>query len=145
MSKEISWRNFVTCTLTAALTTLLLLSGVGAGAQKARRAPAGRSPATVERPPASVKSAINPKTAAVREATAEVLRETSELRKLSILRPVQSGAQSRAEIEQMLIRNLNESTNPEEMRASELVLKKLGLAPADFQLRPFIIKLLVEQ
>src|SRR3712207_6060278 len=89
--------------------------------------------------------AVNPKTAAVREATDEVLKETSELRKLPILRPVRSGAQSRTEIEQMLVRNLNENASTEEMRASELVLKKLGLAPADFQLRPFIIKLLAEQ
>jgi Zn-dependent peptidase ImmA (M78 family) len=88
---------------------------------------------------------VNPKTAAVREATAEVLRETSRLRKLPVLRQVRSGAQSRAEIEQMLVRNLNQSTTPEEMAASEATLKKLGLVPADFQLRPFIIKLLTEQ
>lgn len=85
------------------------------------------------------------KTAAVREAMAEVLRETSELRKLPVLRQVKSGAQSRAEIEQMLVRNLNESATPEELQASEAALKKLGLVPADFQLRPFIIKLLTEQ
>ena len=90
-------------------------------------------------------AAVNPKTAAVREATAEVLRETSQLRKLPVLRQVRSGAQSRAEIEQMLIRNLNQSATPEEMAASEATLKKLGLVPADFQLRPFIIKLLTEQ
>ena len=90
-------------------------------------------------------AAVNPKTAAVREATAEVLHETSELRKLSILRPVRSGAQSRAEIEQMLIRNLNESATPEETLAAETSMKKFGLAPADFQLRPFLVKLLVEQ
>ena len=90
-------------------------------------------------------AAVNPKTAAVREATAEVLRETSELRKLPILRQVRSGAQSRAEIEQMLIRNLNESATPEESLAQETAMKKFGLAPADFQLRPFLIKLLTEQ
>ncbi|MFL6332090.1 MAG: hypothetical protein ACJ754_01995 [Pyrinomonadaceae bacterium] len=90
-------------------------------------------------------AAVNPKTAAVREATAEVLRETSELRKLPILRQVRSGAQSRAEIEQMLVRNLNESATPEEIMAGETALKKFGLAPADFQLRPFLIKLLTEQ
>ena len=66
-----------------------LAVGVGAAGQKAKPA------------------AVNPKTAAVREATAEVLRETSELRKLPVLRQVRSGAQSRAEIEQMLVRNLN--------------------------------------
>jgi hypothetical protein len=90
-------------------------------------------------------AAVNPKTAAVREATAEVLRETSELRKLPVLRQVRSGAQSRAEIEQMLIRNLNESATPEETLAAETAMKKFGLAPADFQLRPFLVKLLTEQ
>jgi hypothetical protein len=104
-----------------------LAAGAGAAGQKAKPA------------------AVNPKTAAVREATAEVLRETSELRKLAVLRQVRSGAQSRAEIEQMLIRNLNESATPEETAATETMMKKFGLAPADFQLRPFLIKLLTEQ
>ncbi|HZB44806.1 MAG TPA: hypothetical protein VE360_06165 [Pyrinomonadaceae bacterium] len=88
---------------------------------------------------------VNPKTAAVRAATAEVLKETSEIRQLPVLRPVRSGAQSREEIEQMLVRNLNENTTPEELRASERTLKKLGLVPPDFQLRPFMLRLLVEQ
>ena len=88
---------------------------------------------------------VSPKSAAVMATTDEVLRETSEIRQLSVLRPVKSGAQSRTEIEKFLIRNLDEDTKPEEMRASELALKKLGLAPADFQYRSFIIKLLTEQ
>ncbi len=104
-----------------------LAAGAGAAGQRARPA------------------AVNPKTAAVRAATAEVLRETSELRKLPVLRQVRSGAQSRAEIEQMLVRNLNESATPDETRATETTMKKFGLAPADFQLRPFLIKLLAEQ
>ena len=127
MSKEISSRKVIARASASALAALLLWSAAGVGAQRAKPA------------------AVNPKTAAVREATDEVLKETSEIRKLPILRPVRSGAQSRAEIEQMLIRNLNENASADEMRASELVLKKLGLAPADFQLRSFIIKLLAEQ
>lgn len=127
MSKEISSRKVIARVSAAALAALLLWSAAGVGAQRAKPA------------------AVNPKTAAVREATDEVLKETSEIRKLPILRPVRSGAQSRAEIEQMLIRNLNENASADEMRASELVLKKLGLAPADFQLHSFIIKLLAEQ
>ena len=110
-----------------ALALLALLAAAPAGAQQARPA------------------LVNPKTAAVREATAEVLRETSELRKLAVLRPVRSGAQTRAEIEQMLVRNLNESSAPEELRASEQTYKKLGLLPADFDLRPFLVALLAEQ
>ncbi|MBV8858524.1 MAG: hypothetical protein JOZ02_16440 [Acidobacteria bacterium] len=124
MSKRIragSWAALAAaCACAAAL-------GTGAAAQRAKPA------------------AVNPKTAAVREATAEVLRETSELRKLPILRPVRSGAQSRAEIEQMIVRNISESESPEETWAKETAMKKFGLAPADFQLRPFLVKLLTEQ
>ena len=85
------------------------------------------------------------KNAAVVEATAAVLKETSELRELPILRPVKSGTQSRDEIQHFLIKNMDEDTSPAEMHASEVSLKKLGLVPADFQFRPFIIRLLTEQ
>jgi hypothetical protein len=87
----------------------------------------------------------NAKSAAVMAATEAVLRETSDLRQLAILRPVKSGAQSRADIERMIIKNMDEATTPEELRASELALKKLGLVPPGFEFRPFIIKLLTEQ
>jgi hypothetical protein len=128
MSKRISVRKSFTLVLAAVLAGTAMATGAAVGARQK-----------------SQPAAVNPKTAAVREATAEVLRETSELRKLPMLRQVRSGAQTRAEIEQMLVRNLNESSTPEQMLASETVLKKLGLVPADFQLRPFIIKLLAEQ
>jgi hypothetical protein len=78
-------------------------------------------------------------------ATESVLKETSEIRQLPILRPVKSGAQTRAEIERMLIKNMDEDTTPEELHATELTLKKLGLIPAEMQLRSFIISLLTEQ
>ena len=45
----------------------------------------------------------------------------------------------------MLIKNLNERTTAAEMHAAEAALRKFGLAPSDFQYRPFIIKLLAEQ
>jgi len=83
--------------------------------------------------------------AAIVATTAAVLKETSELRELPILKPVNSGAQSRAEIERMIVKNLDEDTTPAEMHATEVVLKKLGLAPPSFQYRPFLIKLLTEQ
>jgi hypothetical protein len=87
----------------------------------------------------------NAKSAAIMAATESVLKETSEIRELPILRPVKSGAQTRAEIERMLIKNMDEDTTPEELRASELTLKKLGLIPAEMELRSFIISLLTEQ
>jgi hypothetical protein len=87
----------------------------------------------------------NAKSAAIAAATQEVLQETSEIRQLSILRPVKSGTQSRAEIERMIMKNLDEEATPAELKADELTMKKLGLAPADFQYRAFLISLLSEQ
>ena len=90
-------------------------------------------------------TATTTRNAAIIATTVAVLKETSEIRELSILRPVKSGAQSRAQIERMIIKNLDEQTTAAEMEAAELLLKKLGLAPPDFQYRAFVIKLLTEQ
>jgi hypothetical protein len=94
---------------------------------------------------AAVATTSEAKKAAVVETTEAVLKETSELRQLPILRPVKSDTQSRDEIQRFLIKNMDEDTTPAEMHASELSLKKLGLIPSDFQFRAFIIKLLTEQ
>lgn len=83
--------------------------------------------------------------AAIVATTLAVLKETSEIRELSIVRPVKSGAQTRTEIERMIIRNLDEQTTPQEMHASEAALKKLGLVAPGFRYREFVIKLLTEQ
>jgi hypothetical protein len=83
--------------------------------------------------------------AAVVAATDEVLHETSDVRQLSIVRPVKSGTQNREEIERYVISNLNEESSPQRMHASEVTLKKMGLVPQNFDLRSFLIKLLTEQ
>src|SRR5215213_3882542 len=83
--------------------------------------------------------------AAIISTTAAVLRETSELRELSILKTVKSGAQSRADIERMIVKNLEAETTPEEMHAAEVLLKAFGLAPKEFAYRSFLVKLLTEQ
>ena len=83
--------------------------------------------------------------AALIAATQDLLKQTSEIRQLSILRPVQSSAQSRAEIERALIKSLDEDTTPAEIHANEITLKKLGLAPMDFQYRALMLRVLTEQ
>lgn len=93
---------------------------------------------------ASVASSAS-RNAAIVATTAAVLKETSEIRELPILRPVKSGAQSRVEIERMLVKNLDAQMTPAEMHASAVALRKFGLAPNDFEYRSFIIKLLTEQ
>ena len=99
-------------------------------------------PSAAQRPAVPTNAARN---AALIGATQDVLKETSEIRQLSILRPVQSSAQSRAEIERALIKSLDEDTTPAEMHAEEVTLKKLGLAPGDFQYRALMLRVLTEQ
>src|SRR6267143_1361340 len=93
-------------------------------------------------PQANTTSARN---AALIAATSEVLKETSELRQLAILRPVQSSTQSRLEIEHMLIKNLDVETTPAQMHAAEVTLERLGLAPPDFHYRALMLRVLTEQ
>src|SRR5215510_8983432 len=83
--------------------------------------------------------------AALLTATHEVLKETSDLRQLSIIRQVQSSTQSRTEIERAMMKNFDDEVTPADLHAGEVTLKKLGLAPPDFQYRALMIRLLTEQ
>src|SRR5256714_5973734 len=97
----------------------------------------------VAQQPAATNAAA--RNAALIAATQEVLKETSDLRQLSILRPVQSSTQSRAEIERAVIKNLDEDISQADMHAAEVTLRKLGLVPQDFQYRELMTRLLTEQ
>lgn len=130
MSKQLRSR------LLALIVSMALFSGLFLSATSAQRT------AAVQQNPIASRSARN---AAVAAATEAVLKETSVIRQLSIIRPVQSSLLSRAEIERSIIRNLDEDMSPAEAYANEVTLKKLGLAPADFQYRPLMIKVLTEQ
>jgi len=129
MSKRIS------LILVATLALPSLLIGIPAGAQ----APQGSRALKREVATSATRNA------AIVATTAAVLKETSEIRELPILRPVKSGAESRADIERMLVTNLDKQRTPAEMHASEVALRKFGLVPSTFEYRPFIIKLLTEQ
>src|SRR5438045_9743626 len=113
------------------LAVFFVLLGLASSAQRAPQQSAATTSAA--------------RNAALIAATADVLKETSEIRQLSILRPVQSSTQSRAEIERTLIKNLDEDMTAAQAHASEVALRKLGLAPADFQYRALMIRLLTEQ
>jgi hypothetical protein len=45
----------------------------------------------------------------------------------------------------MIMKNLDEDTTPAQLHAAEITLKRLGLAPADFQYRAQIVRVLTEQ
>ena len=124
---------------TSRLVALIAVSILGLMALTAKQS------ARVLTPQRATVASSTTRNAAIIAATTEVLKETSEIRELPILRPVKSGAQSRTEIERMLIKNLNEQISAAEMHATEVSFRKFGLSPGDFQYRPFIIKLLTEQ
>ncbi len=79
------------------------------------------------------------------EATDDILKVVSRLRDLEVRHPVKSALKTRDEIEASVIRDLDESTPPEEFEASQKTLVKMGLINKDFQLRNYIVKLLREQ
>ncbi len=106
---------------------------------------AGSSPPPQSALPQKQTTASSTRNAALIAATQDVLKETSQIRQLSVLRQVQSSTQSRAEIERSLIKSLDEDTTPASMHADEVTLKKLGLAPADFQYRALMLRVLTEQ
>ncbi|MCI0488406.1 MAG: hypothetical protein L0229_17595 [Blastocatellia bacterium] len=78
-------------------------------------------------------------------ATGEILKDVSRIRRLEIKRPVKSGFKTHDEIEQSVVRDLDENTTPQEFEATQKTLIKLGLIAADFQLRDYVVKLLREQ
>lgn len=89
-------------------------------------------------------SIARPETASL-DATDDILRNVSRLRGLEIKRPVKSGLKTKDEIEQAIIRDMDEETTPEEFAATTKTLTKLGLLPKGFQLRDYIVQLLREQ
>ena len=72
-----------------ALVTIFTLATLALPAKRTRNA------AAIGQPQRTVVSSSATRNAAIVAATSEVLKETSEIRELSILRPVKSSAQSR--------------------------------------------------
>ncbi len=75
----------------------------------------------------------------------EVLRETSEIRELSILRPVKSGVSDRAAVEKVMKKELDEENARQQVAVTELLLKKLGLVPENFNLARLYTSVMGEQ
>jgi len=125
MSKRMVWKHAVVVTL--ALSSLLI-------AQQPR-------PATG--PKTEDKKAIT--SAEVEKLTGEVIKQVSEIRGLKLIAPVKSGAQSRSQIEQMVLKNFEEEYTPAELDAEFKTLVAFGLVPKDFKYKEFLVKLLTEQ
>jgi len=114
-----------TATVLSLLLVIALLANVASTAQQSATA--------ITKPDAALKT------------TDEVLKKVSDLRKLEVKQPVKSGLKTKEEIGRHVLRDMNESSTPEELEATRKLLLKLGLIKRDFQLRDYMVKLLMEQ
>ena len=89
-------------------------------------------------------SVAQPDNAAL-NSTEEILKVVSRLRALDIKQSVKSSFKTKDEIEQSVIRDLDENTPPAEFEASQKTLLKLGLVSTNFRLREYVVQLLREQ
>lgn len=83
--------------------------------------------------------------AAALNSTDEILKIVSRLRGLDIKQPVQSAFKTKDEIEQSIIKDLDENTPAQEFEATQMTLTKLGLVSKSFRLRDYVVQLLREQ
>jgi hypothetical protein len=90
-------------------------------------------------------SAINNPDTAALNAADEILKIVSRLRQLEIKHAVKRDFKTKDQIEQSVIRDLDENTSPEEFEATRKTLIKLGLIKNEFRLRDYIVQLLREQ
>jgi len=75
----------------------------------------------------------------------EILKFSSKDTDLPIKHEVKRRLTTRDEVVAYLEKNMSEDKDAQRLRRSELVLKKFGLLPADFDLQGFLVKLLREQ
>lgn len=78
-------------------------------------------------------------------ASREILAELGKITGLAPKAGVPMIRMTRAQLRQFTEQKLNQSITPEQLRLEELVLKKFGLLPADYDLRKGVVDLVSEQ
>ncbi len=77
--------------------------------------------------------------------TARVARETSVLRQLPLQRAIKSEVKTRAQVEAMIRGKVKTEVSSNQILASQLMLRQLGLAPQNFDLKATYIAMMGEQ
>jgi hypothetical protein len=132
------------------LLSLLSIAASVAGAQTAPNVPATTN--STQLPPGQQQNQAKPEIHITPEqakdlfaAVHPILQFASDDTRLPIRREVKPRLTTRAEVEKYLLEKMNDDKDAKRMERSEIVLKKFGLIDPDFQLRPFLVKLLDEQ
>jgi hypothetical protein len=79
------------------------------------------------------------------QAIGSAMSELALISGFTIKHPVVFEPITRAQVNEFLQQRIKESVKPEEIRAEELTLKKLGFVPQDFDLKKTTLALLTEQ
>src|SRR5580692_5749762 len=139
-----------------AILGLLLFSAMCAWAQAAGPPPQSSAPAAKEtqeqdQKPASASPATQEQKISPKEAE-ELFRDVDQILQfaskdsgLPIKKEVKRRLTSRDEVVAYLEKNMAEDKDAQRLRRSELVLKKFGLLPRNFDLQTFLVALLREQ
>ena len=125
--------------LVALLATLLCVSAPG---QQKNEAPA-QKPKPAQ--PAPEKKISPAEAEELFQSVNQLLEFASQDTHLPIRKPVKKQLASRAEVGAFVRTRLQEDENAVRLRRSEVVLKKFGLLPRDFDLEKFLVDVLEEQ
>jgi hypothetical protein len=87
----------------------------------------------------------SPEAKAVCGQAGAIARELTEISGMKLLHPVPCDFITKDKVNQFLKKRVKDSASPEDIRAQELVLRKFGLVPQDFDLAKTTVDLLTEQ
>ncbi len=136
---HLNWDCMLTHAKHRFLATFLLLCALIAGSI-AQSAPAAKPVAREEKPRISEQEAQE-----LFRSVDSMLKWVSNETRLPIKHPVKRELASRAAVEHLLTDRLQTDEDAQRLKRSELVLKKFGLLPREFDLESFMVDLLKEQ
>ena len=158
MAKLRWWQAIVTYSALRLILLLLLLAVYGqaqAGQSEDKHKAAGESPATTPPTPTNSPTTAQPATEEQKispqeaeklfRSVDEILQFASKDTLFPIKHEVKRQLVSRDEVEAYVTKHTSEDEDAKRLRRSELVLKKFGLLPRDFDLGTFLVALLKEQ
>jgi hypothetical protein len=87
----------------------------------------------------------DPRAKAVCAQVPAIAAQLTRISGLKLRRPVPCDFITRQQVNQFLKKRVSEESNPEDLRAEEITLKKFGLIPQDFDLAKSEVDLLTEQ
>jgi hypothetical protein len=114
--------------------------------QRQSTANAGEGARATQATPATQEKVISPQEAKeLFKSVDEILEFASRETKLPIKEEVKRRLVERSEVQSFIEKNMKEDKDAQRLERSEIVLKKFGLLPRDFDLKTFLVALLKEQ